>query len=609
MNTPTVGCIKSDEAIVAWGLDHAGQSLGKPANGHTVPFRWPNSLEPTLATPAVGALSPALGGWHQPDQFETLLLSFLPEIARMPVEEAERETELALRRACEFLGLEWAALWRKSADDPVSLVPIHCFPGGSTWAGHLRSAVSGVNKPRPQTAAAVNPLESVYPWITAEVQRGNVVAFCQIDNLPAEAAQDKAGLLSLGVRSAVIIPFCTEKDVVGALSFGMKTGERCWPELLVKRLRALAGLFAQLAGRKLCEEQLQAREAQLKLANEEITQLKDQLQADDRLPELQLEPVQSHERIVGRSPGIMKVLRQVEQVATSDCSVLITGATGTGKELIAQEIHELSARKARALVLVNCAALPSELVESELFGRERGAYTGAFTSQVGRFELANRSTIFLDEVGELSMAVQAKLLRVLQQGEFQRLGSPKTHKVDVRVIAATNRELAAEVRRGKFREDLYYRLRVFPIELPPLNARAEDIPALMFAFLEEFATKMGKKITRVLRKDMELLQSHPWPGNIRELRNVIEHSVIVTAGDTLNLTLLSESAMREAPVATLAEAEREHILKTLESTRWRIKGPYGAAARLDMQPSTLYSRMQKLGIPHRRQKDNIRTAS
>ena len=251
------------------------------------------------------------------------------------------------------------------------------------------------------------------------------------------------------------------------------------------------------------------------------------------------------------------------------------------------------------MVLVNCAALPTALVESELFGRERGAYTGALTSQVGRFEVANGSTIFLDEVGELPTEVQAKLLRVLQQGEFQRLGSPKTHKVDVRVIAATNRDLAEEVRRGRFREALYYRLKVFPIDIPPLRERVEDIPLLVFAFMEELSSRMGKKITKVSRKAMELMLGHSWPGNIRELRNVIEHSVILCSGDTLKLTVLGEAPTREAQSGTLAEAERKHILKTLESTSWRIKGPHGAAARLDLQPSTLYSRMQKLGISHR----------
>jgi transcriptional regulator with GAF, ATPase, and Fis domain len=224
------------------------------------------------------------------------------------------------------------------------------------------------------------------------------------------------------------------------------------------------------------------------------------------------------------------------------------------------------------MVLVNCTTLPSELVESELFGRQRGAYTCAFTSQAGRFELANGSTIFLDEIGELPMGVQAKLLRVLQEGEFQRLGNPRTYKVDARVIAATNRDLAAEVAKGRFREDLFYRLGVFPIDLPPLRDRVEDIPCLAFAFMKEFATRMGKTITRISGQSIEMLQSHSWPGNIRELRNTIERSVILTAGDTLNLTDFKPSR------------------------------PNGAA-RLDMEPTPLYSRMPKLAIPDRRQKD------
>jgi PAS domain S-box-containing protein len=360
------------------------------------------------------------------------------------------------------------------------------------------------------------------------------------------------------------------------------------------------GSCVDITERKLADEALVKSYA-------EIKQLKDRLQAESDYLKTEIKVSHAHGSIIGRTQSIKKVFHQVEQVAPVDCPVLISGETGTGKELIAQEIHRLSPRRDRVMVLVNCAALPSALVESELFGRERGAYTGALTSQVGRFEVANGSTIFLDEVGELSMEVQAKLLRVLQQGEFQRLGSPKTHRVNVRIIAATNRDLAAEVRKGTFREDLYYRLRVFPIEIPPLRERVEDIPLLAFAFMEEFSTRMGKKVTKVHRKAMETLQRHSWPGNIRELRNVIEHSVILSAGDMLKLSALGDAPTRDAQPVTLAEAEREHILKVLESTGWRIKGPHGAAQKLDLHSSTLYSRMQKLGVPHRRQKDEMAT--
>jgi len=354
-------------------------------------------------------------------------------------------------------------------------------------------------------------------------------------------------------------------------------------------------------------ERKQAEEALTK-SYAEIERLKDRLQAEAEYLKAEIKVKHSHGEIIGNSQGLKRVLHQVEQVALADCTVLINGETGTGKELIAQQIHRLSGRKDRLMVLVNCAALPSALVESELFGRERGAYTGALTSQVGRFEVADGSTVFLDEVGELPMEVQAKLLRVLQQGEFQRLGSPRTHKVNVRVIAATNRDLAEEVRKGKFREDVYYRLNVFPIHIPPLRERVEDIPAMVFAFMEEFSTRMGKKLTNVPRKAMETLQKHSWPGNIRELRNVIEHSVILSSGDTLKLSVFGESPTREPQAMTLEDVEREHILKTLEMTEWRIKGAHGAATRLAMQPSTLYSRMQRLGIPHRRQKDEMAAA-
>jgi transcriptional regulator with GAF, ATPase, and Fis domain len=286
----------------------------------------------------------------------------------------------------------------------------------------------------------------------------------------------------------------------------------------------------------------------------------------------------------------------VEQVAPTDSSVLIRGETGCGKELVAQAIHRQSPRRGHLLVKVNCAALPSGLVESELFGREKGAYTGAMTRQIGRFEVADGSTLFLDEIGELSLEVQAKLLRVLETGEFERLGSPRTIKVDVRVIAATHRDLPADIRKGRFREDLYYRLNVFPIRVPPLRERAQDIPLLVWTFLEEFSSRMGKTITRVPRRTMEKLQRHPWPGNVRELRNAIEHGAILTTGETLRLPTLDDAAPVRAAAPTLADSERELILRALETARWRIKGSKGAAAALGLHPSTLYNHMKKLGI-------------
>ena len=302
------------------------------------------------------------------------------------------------------------------------------------------------------------------------------------------------------------------------------------------------GVVRDITARKRAEEALRR-------SYEEIERLKDRLQAESDYLKAEIGVVLAQGEITGDSAAIKHVLRQAQQVAPTDSSVLICGETGTGKELLAQAIHRQSHRRDHVMVKVNCAALPSGLVESELFGREKGAYTGALARQVGRFEVADGSTIFLDEIGELPPDVQVKLLRVLQEGEFERLGSPRTIKVNVRVIAATNRDLAEDVRKGRFREDLYYRLNVFPIRMPPLRERAEDVPLLVWAFLEDFSSRMGKKITQVPRKTMEALQRHPWPGNVRELRNVVEHATIITTGNTLRVPILDGCRAGRGPAA------------------------------------------------------------
>lgn len=283
-------------------------------------------------------------------------------------------------------------------------------------------------------------------------------------------------------------------------------------------------------------------------------------------------------------------------MAVTDAPVLLLGETGTGKELLAETIHELSARKGRPMVIVNCASLPATLIESELFGRETGAYTGAASAQVGRFVVADGSTLFLDEVGEFPVELQAKLLRVLQDGRFERLGSPKTVTVNVRIIAATNRDLQQAIRDGKFRPDLYHRLSVFPIHVPPLRERPGDIPALVWAFVEAFGRRMGKTIKSIPGKTIEHLQQYPWPGNVRELSNVIERAMILTTGDTLRVELPPITQSVTPPPTTLEDSERAHILRVLEKTNWRIRGAHGAAAILGIKPTTLEARMAKLGI-------------
>ena len=305
------------------------------------------------------------------------------------------------------------------------------------------------------------------------------------------------------------------------------------------------------------------------------------------------------EQIIGNSPALELALEQVEQVAPTDSTVLVQGETGTGKELIARAIHNLSSRCGRPFIKLNCAAIPFDLLESELFGHEKGAFTGAIAQKIGRFELADKGTLFLDEVGDIPLALQPKLLRVLQEQEFERLGSGRTHQVDVRLVAATHRNLVDMVKRGEFRSDLYYRLNVFPVPLPPLRARREDIPALVEHFVEVYTRQMGKQIEHIPPKTMSALVSYQWPGNIRELQNFIERSVIVSSGNVLLPPLASLQSAVEAesfaPI-TLEDAERDHIRKTLEQTRWVVSGPNGAAARLGVKRSTLYFRMQKLGI-------------
>ncbi len=305
------------------------------------------------------------------------------------------------------------------------------------------------------------------------------------------------------------------------------------------------------------------------------------------------------EQIIGNSSALESVFGEVERVAPTDSTVLIQGETGTGKELIARAIHNISSRCGRPFVKLNCAAIPFDLLESELFGHERGAFTGAIAQKIGRFEAADGGTLFLDEVGDIPLALQPKLLRVLQEQEFERLGSARTHQVDVRLLAATHRDLTAMVKRGEFRSDLYYRMNVFPIVLPPLRARSEDIPDLVQHFVEIYSRRMGKQIERVPAETISALASYGWPGNIRELQNFIERSVILSDGTVLRPPLgeLKHAAGADSRGAiTLKDAERDHILKTLKQTRWVVAGPRGAAARLGMKRSTLYFRMQKLGI-------------
>ena len=391
-----------------------------------------------------------------------------------------------------------------------------------------------------------------------------------------------------GVRSVLCMPLVTHDRALGTLSLA-SLREGAFQQGDVDLLFQVAAQVAIAVENALAYQQI--AELKNKLAEEKLY-LEDEIRSE-----------MNFEEIVGESPSLRAVLKQVESVAPTDSIVLIEGETGTGKELIARAIHNLSPRREHTFVKVNCAAIPSGLLESELFGHERGAFTGAITQRIGRFELAHRGTIFLDEVGDILPELQPKLLRVLQEQEFERLGSTRTIRVDVRVVAATNRDLAQMVAERAFRSDLYYRLRVFPLVMPPLRERQEDIPALVRYFVQKYSRLMNREIETIPAETLEAMVHYPWPGNIRELENLIERAVIVSPGPVLRVPLGELKAPvdpSQGDLLTMQGAERAHILKALEASRWKLAGPAGAASRLGMKRTTLQSRMKKLGISRSR---------
>jgi PAS domain S-box-containing protein len=363
---------------------------------------------------------------------------------------------------------------------------------------------------------------------------------------------------------------------------------------------AADGVFTGYIGS--CVDVTDEKESKCALENAlaEVQRLRDRLQLENVYLRREVRERLGQGRVIGQSAAIRRVLEQVEQVAPTDSTVLLLGETGTGKELFASQIHERSARHARAMVRVNCAAIPATLIESELFGREKGAFTGALARQIGRFEMADHSTIFLDEIGDLPSEVQVKLLRVLEERQIERLGSPREITVDTRIIAATHRDLEQLIAAGSFRDDLYYRLNVFPISVPPLRERAEDIPLLVWRFVEEFATAFGKRIESIGKDNIAALQAYSWPGNIRELRNVVERAMITAMGTRLTIPVPPMTTAAAKRSTRLMDVEKSHIKSVLESTNWRIRGPGGAADRLGLKPTTLETRLAKLGVrrPH-----------
>ena len=503
-------------------------------------------------------------------RFEALLSALSAEFINMDVSEVDVRIVQGLKRVHEFLGYDRVTIWQFSPVD------------GRCYLTHSHS-LHEIKQP-PAVIDEIIPV-----WVNM-ARQGEMFMVDDVEELPDKFWREKKyGKDQGGIKSMFFIPLRVGAEIHGLISVVSYRRKRAWADMFVQRFRLLGEIFANAIERKRIDEKMQ-------LAFVEIEQLRDRLQAENLFLRDQIDIELKNEEIIGESAAIRKVLLQVKQVAGTGSTVLILGETGTGKELIARAIHNQSGRCERPMIKLNCAALPATLIEAELFGREKGAYTGATTRQMGRFEAANGSTIFLDEIGELPLELQSKLLRILQEGQFERLGSIDPVTVDVRVIAATNRDLTQLVKEGRFRGDLYYRLNVFPISLPPLRERKEDIPLLIWAMIKELGQTFGKSFESIPKKNMDALELYSWPGNIRELRNLIERAMILNNGPTL-IVEVSTGSLETLPLSSsLKEAERRHILAILEKTGWRVRGTNGAAALLELPPSTLESKMKKLII-------------
>ncbi|NWF53263.1 MAG: sigma 54-interacting transcriptional regulator [Syntrophaceae bacterium] len=506
-------------------------------------------------------------------RFERLLSDLSARFVNIPPDRVDSEIDYGLRQILEFFQVDRAGLMRSLPDRSG-----HRITHG-VYGEDVPSVPVGIELPR-----------TIYPWASEKlVEKHEVVSFSRLEDLPPEANVDKQTYAEWGIRSAMDIPIITGGSDVHVIAINSVKSERVWPEELFPRLQLLGEIFVNALERKQIRLELEKR-------LREIEELKQRLERENIYLKEEVRLLVEHAEIVGQSVAMKKVLSRAEQVAQTDSTVLLLGETGTGKELLARAIHRMSLRKDRPLVTVSCASLPPTLIESELFGREKGAYTGALTKMIGRFEIADGSTLFLDEIGEIPLELQSKLLRFLEEGTFERLGSTKPLHVDVRIIAATNREIGQEVKDGKFRRDLFYRLNVFPIAIPPLRERLKDIPLLVRAMVKEFKKRMGKEIEIIPRKTLQALQSYSWPGNVRELRNLIEHAMILSKGKTLEVDVPNRAPSEKDATGKLEDMERKHIVAVLEKTGWRIGGPGGASDVLGLKRTTLQAKMKKLGI-------------
>jgi PAS domain S-box-containing protein len=499
--------------------------------------------------------------------FERVVAELSSQFISLEPDRIDKAIRNALQRICELLDIDRGIFVR--------------IAGGA--AVHTENwAAAGV----PCMVASVQDTKQ-FPWMTERVLAGEAVSFSTIADIPNET--DRQGCLAFNTRSGLRFPLLVAGRVAGAVEFDVVRAERLWSPEIVQRLQVVANVFCQVEARQQHGEALRGALA-------EVERVKDALQSENVALRLDAREHVWPPLILGRSPVARRMLERVQQVASTDSTVLLLGESGTGKELIATQIHELGSRRDRAMVRVNCGAIPTTLIESELFGREKGAFTGVLSRRVGRFELANHSTIFLDEVGDLPLEVQVKLLRVLEEHQMERLGSQRSITVDVRIIVATRRDLEQRIAEGAFREDFYGRLSEFPIHVPPLRERTEDIPLLVWRFVHEFSNWFGRPIESIDKDSLAALQQYSWPGNIRELRNVVERAMIGATTSHLTITLPKTSASPARHLPTLIDVEKEHIRGVLENTGWRIRGVGGAAERLGLKPTTLETRMAKLGL-------------
>jgi transcriptional regulator with GAF, ATPase, and Fis domain len=507
-----------------------------------------------------------------PLEFEKLITDLSVQFVEVDSTRIDACLQGALRSVVEALDLERSSLTEFTHDGTMLQVL-------SSWA------VEGI-EPAPTFIVS-----DELPWASDRLRNGRPIRFSDPDDLPPEASKIKDWFCSQGVRSHVTVPMSVGPRVLGGFHVASMRRRIDW-EPWLPRLSTLARIFAGAIERRRIDGELRQTLAELEQLKERVTEenlyLRQELETRER----------SHD-VVGNSPPIQQSLERAAKVAGTDSAVLLLGETGTGKGLFAEAIHRQSRRVDKPLIQIDCTALPPTLIESELFGHEKGAFSGATQSKRGRLELAHEGTLFLDEIGELPEELQVKFLHVLETGRVSRLGSTKTATVDVRVVVATNRDLQAEVAAGRFRADLYYRISVFPIVLPALRERVDDIPLLTWYFVDQLQSKFGRRIREIPSATMEDLQAYSWPGNVRELRNVIERSLILTSGDTL---VVDEPFVGAGPPSGPEQADdldtqqRTHIVRVLEACGGRIKGPGGAAQRLGLKPSTLYYRLKRLGI-------------